>query len=116
MEGLGEQFVGYDETVQRSPQFGLKSLRMARKLQSGFVVTVEPGLYFIPQLIDLWKAEKRCADFINYDAVERFRHAGGIRVEDDVVVTEAGCRVLGRPIPSSIEDVEKEASVSAAGV
>ncbi len=116
MEGLGEQFVGYDESVQRSAQFGLKSLRMARRLQPGFVVTVEPGLYFIPQLIDLWKTEKRYAEFINYDAVERFRHAGGIRVEDDVVVTETGCRVLGRPIPLSIEDVEKEASASAAGV
>ncbi len=110
MEGLGEQYVGYDETVQRSPQFGLKSLRMARALEPGFVMTVEPGLYFIPQLIDLWGAEKRFADFINYDAVERFRHAGGIRVEDDVVVTETGCRILGEAIPLAMEDVEKEAS------
>ncbi len=110
MEGLGEQYVGYDETVQRSPQFGLKSLRMARALEPGFVMTVEPGLYFIPQLIDLWGAEKRFADFIDYDAVEKFRHAGGIRVEDDVVVTEDGCRILGRPIPLAIEDVEREAS------
>jgi Xaa-Pro aminopeptidase len=110
MEGLGEQYVGYDETVQRSPQFGLKSLRMARALEPGFVMTVEPGLYFIPQLIDLWGAEKRFADFVNYDAVERFRHAGGIRVEDDVVVTETGCRILGKPIPLAIEEVEREAS------
>ena len=110
MEGLGEQYVGYDETVQRSPQFGLKSLRMARALQPGFVMTVEPGLYFIPQLIDLWAAEKRFEEFIDYEAVQRFRGAGGIRVEDDVVVTENGCRVLGRPIPSSLEDVEREAS------
>jgi len=111
MEGLGEQYVGYDETVQRSPQFGLKSLRMARALEPGFVMTVEPGLYFIPQLIDLWGAEKRFAEFIDYDAVERFRDAGGIRVEDDVVVTASGCRVLGRPIPLAIEEVEREASV-----
>jgi len=110
MEGLGEQYVGYDETVQRSPQFGLKSLRMARALEPGFVMTVEPGLYFIPQLIDLWGAEKRFVDFINYDAVERFRHTGGIRVEDDVVVTETGCRILGNPIPLAMEDVEREAS------
>jgi Xaa-Pro aminopeptidase len=109
MEGLGEQYVGYDETVQRSPQFGLKSLRMARALQPGFVMTVEPGLYFIPQLIDSWAAEKRFEEFINYETVQRFRDAGGIRVEDDVVVTENGCRILGRPIPTSIEDVEKEA-------
>ena len=61
-------------------------------------------------MIDLWGAEKRCADFINYDAVERFRHAGGIRVEDDVVITETGCRVLGRPIPLEIADVEREAA------
>jgi len=110
MEGLGEQYVGYDDTVQRSPQFGLKSLRMARALEPGFVMTVEPGLYFIPQLIDLWGAEKRFVDFINYDAVERFRHTGGIRVEDDVVVTETGCRILGNPIPLAMEDVEREAS------
>jgi Xaa-Pro aminopeptidase len=110
MEGLGEQYVGYDETVQRSPQFGLKSLRMARALEPGFVMTVEPGLYFIPQLIDMWGAEKRFAEFINYDAVEKFRHAGGIRVEDDVVVTETGCRVIGRRIPLTIEEVEAECS------
>jgi Xaa-Pro aminopeptidase len=110
MEGLGEQYVGYDETVQRSPQFGLKSLRMARALEAGFVMTVEPGLYFIPTLIDLWRAEKQCAEFINYDVVERFRNAGGIRVEDDVVVTETGCRILGKPIPLAIEEVEGEAA------
>ena len=110
MEGLGEQYVGYDETVSRSPQFGLKSLRMARKLEPGMVMTVEPGIYVIPQLIDLWKAEKRFAEFINYDAVDKFRDFGGIRVEDDVVVTEAGCRILGPHIPIAIEEVEAVAS------
>ncbi len=106
MEGLGEQHVGYDETVERSPQFGLKSLRMARALQPGFVVTVEPGLYFIPALIDRWKSEQRFADFIDYSSVERFRHAGGVRIEDDVVVTREGHRVLGPPIPKAVPDVE----------
>ncbi|MCU0257211.1 MAG: M24 family metallopeptidase [Vicinamibacterales bacterium] len=106
MEGLGEQHVGYDETVQRSTQFGLKSLRMARALQPGFVLTVEPGLYFIPALIDRWKSEQRFAEFIDYSSVERFRHAGGVRIEDDVVVTREGHRVLGPPIPKAVPDVE----------
>jgi Xaa-Pro aminopeptidase len=110
MEALGEDYVGYDETVARSPQFGLKSLRLARALQPGFVLTVEPGLYFIPALIDRWKAEDRLAEFIDYDTVETFRNAGGIRIEDNVVVTETGCRVLGLPIPKTIEDVEELAS------
>jgi Xaa-Pro aminopeptidase len=110
MEGLGEQYVGYDGTVQRSTQFGLKSLRMARALQPGFVMTVEPGIYFIPQLIDRWKAEGRFAEFVNYDTVEKFRAFGGIRIEDDVLVTEAGCRVLGRPIPVEIDEIERLAS------
>lgn len=110
MEGLGEQYVGYDDTIPRSTQFGLKSLRLARPLQPGFVVTVEPGIYFIPQLIDRWKAEGRFAEFVDYGAVEKFRTFGGIRIEDDVVVTENGCRVLGRPIPVEIDDVERLAS------
>jgi Xaa-Pro aminopeptidase len=109
MEGLGEQYVGYDETVQRNPLFGFKSLRMARALEPGFVMTVEPGLYFIPQLIDMWKAERRHEAFIDYDAVETFRGAGGIRVEDDVVVTEDGYRILGPSIPLDIDDVERDA-------
>jgi Xaa-Pro dipeptidase len=110
MEGLGEQHVGYDRTAQRSTQFGLKSLRLARALEPGFVLTVEPGLYFIPQLIDRWRAEGRFAEFVDYEAVERLRTFGGIRIEDDVVVTETGCRVLGRPIPVEIDEVERLAS------
>ena len=110
MEGLGEQHVGYDATVQRSTQFGLKSLRLARALEPGVVLTVEPGLYFIPQLIDGWKAEGRFAEFVNYDVVEKFRSFGGIRIEDDVLVTDTGCRVLGRPIPVEIDEVERLAS------
>ncbi len=110
MEGLGEQHVGYDDTVSRSPQFGLKSLRMARPLEPGMVMTIEPGIYLIPQLIDMWKAEKKFVDFINDDALERFRGFGGIRVEDDVLVTDSGCRILGPRIPIEIDEVEAIAS------
>jgi len=105
MENLGEQFVGYEQ-LQRNPQFGLCYLRLAKPLRAGFVVTVEPGLYFIPELIDMWKAERRLERFINYDAVERFRDFGGVRIEDDVLVTENGYRLLGSPVPKTIEAVE----------
>ena len=107
MEDLGENNVGYDETVQRSDQFGLAYLRMARELEPGFVVTVEPGTYFIPALIDQWKAENKLADFIDYDAVEKFKGFGGIRIEDDVAVTENGNKVLGKGIPKDVADIEK---------
>ena len=108
MENLGEQYVGYGEGMKKSTQFGLKSLRLGRKLQPGFVLTIEPGIYFIPQLIDLWKGEKRFTDFINYDKVESYREFGGIRNEEDVVITETGYRILGKPLPKSIKDVEAE--------
>jgi Xaa-Pro aminopeptidase len=106
LENLGEQYVGYEPGVERSAQFGLGYLRLARKLKPGFVLTVEPGLYFIPQLIDQWKAEKRNAAFINYREVEKFRNARGYRIEDDVLVTKSGNRVLGPPIPKMVADVE----------
>ena len=106
MEGLGEQHVGYDPTVTRSTQFGLKSLRMGRALEPGFVMTVEPGIYMIPTLMDKWRAEGRFTDFLNYDAIDKFRGFGGIRVEDDVVITDTGSRLLGKPIPIEIDDVE----------
>jgi Xaa-Pro aminopeptidase len=106
MEGLGEQHVGYDPTVTRSTQFGLKSLRMGRALEPGFVMTVEPGIYMIPTLMDKWRAEGRFTDFLNYDTIDKFRGFGGIRVEDDIVVTETGSRVLGKAIPIEIDDVE----------
>jgi Xaa-Pro aminopeptidase len=105
MEDLGEQHVGY-EGMPRSPQFGLCYLRLAKPLRAGFVLTCEPGLYFIPELIDQWKAERKHEQFINYDALERYRDFGGIRVEDDVLVTAAGCRLLGKPLPKTIEEVE----------
>jgi Xaa-Pro aminopeptidase len=105
MEDLGEDFVGYDHETTRSPQFGTAYLRMARRLQAGFIVTVEPGIYFIPQLIDLWKKDKIHEQFINYTKVEEYRTFGGIRIEDDVLVTPTSQRVLGRPIPKSIPEV-----------
>jgi Xaa-Pro aminopeptidase len=107
MEGLGENYVGYDDTISRSTQFGLKSLRLAKALQEGFVLTVEPGLYFIPELIDQWKAEGKHASFINYDEVEKYRSFSGIRIEDNVLVTADGFRVLGPPIAKTIAEVEK---------
>ncbi len=106
MENFGEKHVGYDETVSRSDQFGLTYLRLARKLRPGFVITVEPGIYFIPKLFELWKSENRHPEFINYDAVEKMLGFGGVRIEDDILVSETGCRVLGQPIPKTIEDVE----------
>ncbi len=110
MEGLGENYVGYDETVSRSRQFGLAYLRLARRLEPGFVLTCEPGVYFIPPLIDLWKNERRFEAFINYRNVEKYRDFTGIRIEDDVLVTRQGSRVLGKPIPKTIAAVEKAMS------
>ncbi len=109
MEDIGEQYVGYDETIQRSQEFGLAYLRFAKKLQPGYVLTVEPGIYFIPALIDLWKSEKKHVDFINYDKLEQYRHFGGIRLEDDVLITSESYKILGKKrIPIEIHDVEQE--------
>jgi len=106
LEGMGENLIGYDDEVQRSKEFGLAFLRFGRKLQEGFVMTVEPGIYFIPELIDIWKAEKKLAEFINYDVVETYKDFGGIRIEDDVLVTAYGYRVLGKPIPKTVAEIE----------
>lgn len=108
MEGLGEDFVGYDDEVKRSEQFGTEYLRMGRRVEPGFVLTVEPGLYFIGPLMDQWQAERRFEQFIDYDAAQQFRDFGGVRIEDDVVVTEDGCRILGEAIPKTIEEVESD--------
>ena len=110
MENFGENNIGYDEKNKRSTQFGLKYLRFSRPLVPGIVLTVEPGIYFIPQLIDKWQSEKKFTEFINYKRVNQFRSFGGIRIEDDIVVTKNGCRVLGKPIPKAVEDVEAVAS------
>ena len=106
MEDLGD-IVGYPEGESRSSQFGLNALRLARPLESGFVITIEPGVYFIPALIDRWRAEGRHAEFIRYDRLLAFRTFGGVRIEDDVLITESGSRVLGPPIPKSVEDLEE---------
>lgn len=107
MEDLGENNVGYDETVQRSKQFGTAYLRMAKALQPGYVITVEPGIYFIPELIASWKAEGKFADFIAYEKVDPYLNFGGIRIEDNVLVTESGVRVLGPPIAKARSAVER---------
>jgi Xaa-Pro aminopeptidase len=107
MENLGENYVGYDETVTRSTQLGLGSLRMARVLKPGNVVTDEPGIYFIPALIDKWKAEGTCRDFIAFDKLDAYRSFGGIRIEDDLLITENGARLLGsKRLPRTVEEVE----------
>jgi len=106
MEGLGENYVGYDDEIKRSSQFGTAFLRLGRRLQNGFVLTVEPGIYFIPALIDQWKSENKLSEFINYDKVENFKNFGGIRIEDDVLVTDNSYRVLGKPIPKTVQEIE----------
>lgn len=105
MENLGEIWVGYDGQ-SKSTQFGRKSQRLAIPLEPGFVHTVEPGIYFIPELIDLWRGEGKFTDFINYDKVEEYRHFGGIRNEEDYLITETGARRLGKKIPLTPEEVE----------
>ena len=107
MEDIGEDFVGYDKGVKRSDQFGLAYLRLAKELKPGYVFTVEPGIYFIPALIDKWKTESKLNSFINYDKVEEYKDFGGIRIEDDVLVTKSGYRVLGNPIPKTIPEIEE---------
>ena len=106
MEDLGEDWVGYSDDLKRSSQFGLKSLRLAKYLEAGYALTVEPGIYFIPELIDQWRSENKFADFINYDMLETYKDFGGIRLEDNVLITENGHRMIGQPIPKSIEEVE----------
>lgn len=108
MEDLGENNVGYDDEISRSDQFGTASLRLGRRLQPGFVLTDEPGIYFIPALIEKWKSEKINSSFINYDKVTEYIGFGGIRLEDDLLITPKGCRVLGsKRVPITIEEVEK---------
>jgi len=106
MENLGEDLVGYAPHQERSEQFGLASLRLARPLEPGFVVTVEPGCYLIPRLVNHWAKAEKHADYINYAAVRDFLDVGGIRIEDDVLVTEDGTRVLGPDLPKAVDDVE----------
>lgn len=106
MEGLGETRVGYDASVSRSELFGLRNLRLAKPLQAGMVVTVEPGIYFIPVLIQRWREEARHSNLINYEKFAEYLDFGGIRIEDDVLVTASGARVLGPAIPKSCAEIE----------
>jgi Xaa-Pro aminopeptidase len=106
MEDLGEQYVGYDNEP-KSTQFGIKSLRLARKLEPGFILTIEPGIYFIPDLIDKWRSEKKFTDFLNYDKLETYKDFGGCRNEEDFLITGNGARLLGKPIPKTVAEVER---------
>ncbi len=106
MEDLGQIHVGYDDETRPVDQFGTAYLRLGRKLQKGFVITNEPGIYFIPALIDKWKAEKINTDFINFDKVEEYKNFGGIRLEDDLLITDNGCEILGKRIPITSDEVE----------
>jgi Xaa-Pro aminopeptidase len=106
MENLGEDRVGYTLEAPRSTQFGLSALRLGRELETGFVVTVEPGIYFIPALIAQWRQEGRFSEHIRFDRLEPYLDFGGVRIEDDLLITEAGSRVLGPPIAKKIPEVE----------
>jgi len=105
MENLGEEYVGYTSELKKSTQFGLKSLRLGRSLEAGFVLTVEPGLYFVPDLIDSWSADNKHANFINYEKAAQFKNFGGIRIEEDFLITEQGSQLLGPPLEKTIEEV-----------
>lgn len=110
MENLGENYTGYTQKTKRSSQFGLAYLRFGKEMESGVVLTVEPGIYFIPELIDMWKKENKFREFINYDKVLKNKGFHGIRIEDDIVVTQKGCKVIGKPIPKTVSEVEEIAS------
>lgn len=107
MENLGEVYVGYDGEP-KSTQFGLKSLRLGRALEPGFVLTIEPGIYFIPELTDQWRAQHKFTDFLNYDEIDKFRNFGGIRNEENYLITSDGHKLLGnKKKPMTIEEVEE---------
>ncbi|MGQ9621385.1 MAG: M24B family metallopeptidase, partial [Bacteroidales bacterium] len=110
MEGLGENYVGYNDKVKRSEQFGLAYLRFALEYKPGHVFTIEPGCYFIPQLIDQWKSKHKFTNFINYNKVDTFKDFGGIRIEDNIAITKTGHRLLGRPIPKTVAEIESVCS------
>ncbi len=106
MEALGENFIGYSEEVKRSEQFGLSFLRFALPYKPGHVFTIEPGCYFIPELIEKWKSEGKFTEFINYSKIDKYMSIGGIRIEDNVLITEKGHKLLGKPIPKTVKEIE----------
>jgi Xaa-Pro aminopeptidase len=110
MEGLGENYIGYNDKVKRSEQFGTAFLRFALPYKPGHVFTVEPGCYFIPELIGKWKAEGKFKEYINYNKIDSYMSIGGIRIEDNVLITDKGHKVLGKPIPKTIKEVESVCS------
>lgn len=106
MENLGEQYVGYTPELRKSTEFGLKSLRLGRALEPGFVLTVEPGIYIIPELIDMRRNDKVAQQFINFEKLDTYRDFGGVRIEDDLLITETGSRILGEPLERALAEVE----------
>jgi len=107
MENFGEINVGYDEGEEKSTQFGLASLRLAKKLEIGNVFTIEPGIYFIPELFEKWKNEKLHQEFLNYDEIEKYMDFGGIRMERDILIQEDGTsRILGDKFPRTADEIE----------
>lgn len=106
MEALGENFVGYSDEVTRSNQFGTAFLRFALPYKPGHVFTIEPGCYFIPELIEKWRSEDKYKEFINYDKISGFMAIGGIRIEDNILITEKGHKILGKPIPKTVKEIE----------
>ena len=107
MEALGEDAIGYSEQLSRSKQFGLSALRFGRALEAGMVITVEPGIYFIPALIKAWQTEKKHSDFICYSALEPYLDFGGVRIEDNILITDSGYKNLSAMLPSSLQEVEQ---------
>jgi len=107
MENLGENFIGYNDTIKKSAQFGLKSLRLGKPLEEGFVITVEPGLYFNPDLIDEWAAEKKFLSFINYSKLEEYKKLSGIRVEEDFLITRDSKQLLGKKLAKTPTEIEE---------
>jgi Xaa-Pro aminopeptidase len=110
MESLGENFVGYNDEVKRSSQFGLAFLRFALPYKPGHVFTVEPGIYFIPELMEMWKAEGKFSQFINYEKAVTWLGFGGVRIEDDVLITADGSRMLGKTAPKTVKEIEEVCS------
>ena len=107
MENLGEEYVGYTVELRQSKEFGLRSLRLGKALEAGFVITVEPGIYLIPELINQWQRSRKHTDFINYEKVNSYKDFGGIRMEDDYLITPGGSRLLGKALPLSVAEIEE---------